>query len=812
MKKSFARTLLRTIGVFILITGWGSPGHAEQKTIHLRNKTIVTESPGKSSSAQKTEAAVSGLFLIQFNGPFQPEWRKDLQKNGVHLLRFVPEDAFVARFKNVHPGELRAHPFIQLFESYRAEYKVHASLLANAARAPAPDSLPVSILLSPDATPQESAQLRRMLRKLQRESAMRFGNILQGDVTPAQLDALAQSPAVLWIEPAPKIKLFDEIASKITGGDDGISGTPTLTQQFGFDGTGVKVAVADSGLQEGDSATMHPDLAGRVDAFFHYGLLTDAADEHSHGTHVTGIIAGNAATGEVDENGYLYGLGVAPGAHIIAQRIFDGQGAYEAPPTFETLTHDAVRAGAVIGSNSWGDDTQGRYDLSAAEFDELVRDADAGVVEDQQYILEFSAGNAGPGERTIGSPAVAKNVIASGAVENNRFDLFIYDSGQETMADFSSRGPCEDGRIKPDVVAPGTWIASLRSSLANDDNAWAPISENYLYQGGTSQSGPHVSGAAAVFVQYYRQTVTNVVPSPALVKATLINSAVGLDDGNFFQSIPNNDAGWGRVDLTEIIGSPRRYEFVDQTVRLTNNQIFEKRVLVASPDEPLKITLVYSDVPGFPAAIPALVNDLDLEVIAPDGRIYHGNQFENGESVPGATSYDNINNVEAAHLSTPLAGEYIVRVRARSVIEDARRDTPLVDDQDFALVASGDIPLPGVGVLFFDKKSFTAPGTMKLKLIDQNLAGQLSVTVRVDSTTEPNGENVILAASGSSGSFTNNVATATNSVTVDGKIQIAHNDTIFATYQDASPAGIRQATARADLLPPALSNISATNR
>ena len=95
----------------------------------------------------------------------------------------------------------------------------------------------------------------------------------------------------------------------------------------------------------------------------------------------------------------------------------------------------------MIGSNSWGDDTQGRYDLSAMEFDALVRDADAQTPGDQPYILEFSAGNAGPGEQTIGSPAVGKNVIATGASQNNRFDFIIYAEGADAMADFSSRGP-----------------------------------------------------------------------------------------------------------------------------------------------------------------------------------------------------------------------------------------------------------------------------------------------------------------------------------------------------------------------------------
>jgi len=160
------------------------------------------------------------------------------------------------------------------------------------------------------------------------------------------------------------------------------------------------------------------------------------------------------------------------------------------------LTTDAVRSGADIGSNSWGDDTQGRYDISAMEFDALVRDADPETPGDQQYILEFSAGNAGSGSRTIGSPAVGKNVIATGASQNNRFDFIIYAEGEDAMADFSSRGPCEDGRIKPDVSAPGTWIASLQSACASDENAWSPISRDASSRdAGSFQAAPGAASA-----------------------------------------------------------------------------------------------------------------------------------------------------------------------------------------------------------------------------------------------------------------------------------------------------------------------------
>src|SRR5438477_2347941 len=778
---------------------------AQDKVIRLRNQAIST--PPKAAAALQSKAVeppASGLFLVQFIDRLQPPWREELGQLRVELVRYVPDDTFIARFDSASLEKVNRLPFVRWVGPYRPEHKIDFRLRAG-------ERSRVRVLLSPAASAKDRAIIRRSLRISGRETKLRFGNILKGEVTPAQLAALARSQAVLWIEPEPKPKLVDEISSKIVGGDDGAAGTRTVTQQLGFDGSGVKVAVADSGLNNGDAATMHPDLAGRVDKFYYYGSLTDAADEHSHGTHVTGIIAGDAATGETDEGGFLYGLGVAPGSHIVVQRIFDSAGNFEAPPSNEALTHDAVRAGAVIGSNSWGDDVQGRYDLSAAEFDGLVRDADTTTPGDQAYILEFSAGNAGPGAQSIDSPAVGKNVIATGASENNRTNFFIYADGQETMADFSSRGPCEDGRIKPDVVAPGTWIASLQSESATDENAWAAIDNYYQYQGGTSQAGPHASGAAAVFVQYYRELHGNTTPSPALVKAALINSAVDLDDSFGTGPVPNNDEGWGRIDLAQIIGSPRRYEFIDQTNLLSAGQTYEHRVVVASSDEPLKITLAYTDVPGFPGAIPALVNDLDLEVEAPDGRIYRGNQFEEGESVPDAPGGDNINNVEAVHLSEPLPGEYVVRVRARNVVEDARIDTPAVD-QDFALVVSGDLPLPGVGVLFFDRGAYRAPDVIKVKLIDPDLAGQASVNVLVTSSTETNGELLTLVASGPLCVFTNAVATVTVGAVADGPLQWPNGNAIEATYQDARPSATRTATARADLVPPVLTNVAETNQ
>jgi len=776
---------------------------AAPPVLHLRTGSVSTVVPGVHARASHAPHQ-SGLFLIQLEGPLDPAWRDALEPMGVALLRYVPEDGYVARFKRVDMAALELLPFVRWVGDYASAHKLDPVLRA-AAQGVAPREMAVSVILANDLAAADLAAARGLLQRLDQEAPTRFGTILRGTIPSTRLEALGRSEAVLWAEPMSPMRLFDEVASKIVGGDGGPG--QTTTQSLGLDGSGVTVAVADSGLHNGDAETMHPDLFGRVVDFFWYGSLTDASDGHSHGTHVAGIIAGNGAVGETDEEGALYGLGIAPGVQLVAQRLFDDVGGYHPPPTFELMTRDATRAGAEIGSNSWGDDSNGRYDSFAAEFDALVRDADASMPGDQPYILEFSAGNAGPGSQTIGTPAVAKNVIATGAAQNNRFDLFIYDEGEDAMADFSSRGPAEDGRIKPDLTAPGTWIASLQSASATDENAWLPISGYYQYQGGTSQAGPLVSGAAAVFVQYYRGLNGGLTPSPALVKAALINSATDMDDSFGTDPIPNHDEGWGRVDLPVLVDGERPHDFLDQSELVETGQTHERRVVVATEEMPLKITLAYTDVPGFPGAIPALVNNLDLEVVAPDGRVYRGNQFDQGESVPNAPAYDSLNNVEGVHLSTPLPGEYLVRVTARNVAEDARIDTPEVD-QDFALVVSGDLPLPGVSLVFFNRRAYRAPDQIDLRVIDLDQAGQPSLTVQVLSDTESSAETVILSAVAASGVFAGSIATGIGTAAPDGVLQVSHDDTLTVAYVDISSGLIRTAAARVDLIPPQLGNVS----
>jgi Subtilase family/Calx-beta domain len=407
------------------------------------------------------------------------------------------------------------------------------------------------------------------------------------------------------------------------------------------------------------------------------------------------------------------------------------------PANVDDLFQQSHSAGARVQSISWGSEAAGEYtDASAG--------TDGFVWTHRNMTIAMSAGNSGADsdsdgvvdEMSVTSPATAKNVITVGASENDRQShwecdtaltysncaaqggqnlLFTYGAGfpdrfaanplyddpsagdAQQMAAFSSRGPTSDGRIKPDVVAPGTWILSGYSdrfqqqydASPNPQNGayqydgWGyPLNSAYKYMGGTSMAAPLVAGGAAVVRDFYEKAHQHQA-SAALVKATLINSAVDLldenNDGvadNAFP-VPNIHEGWGRIDLAR--ATDGSHQFADESVVLSTDERATFAVTVASPAPRLKISLVWTDYPSTPSASRALVNDLDLKVVAPDGTIYLGNAFSGGWSVAGGGA-DRINNVENVFVASPVPGAWSVSVRGFNV--------PF-GPQSFALVVEG---------------------------------------------------------------------------------------------------------------------------
>ena len=260
------------------------------------------------------------------------------------------------------------------------------------------------------------------------------------------------------------------------------------------------------------------------------------------------------------------------------------------------------------------------------------------------------------------------------------------------MAAFSSRGPTDDLRIKPDVVAPGTWILSTYSdmyqqgydgSVNPQNNAYQydgygfPYDSYYKYLSGTSMSNPLTAGGAAVVRDYYSKA-HGVSPSAALVKATIINSAVdmldenndGANDNDF--PIPNNHEGWGLVNLDA--ATDGSIAFVDEGTGLSTNGT--RTFNVTSTGGPLKVTLVWSDYPSTEAATTNLVNDLDLTVTS-GGNTYRGNVFAGGWSTTGGSA-DRRNNVENVYIQAP-AGTYTVTVSGFNVANGPQKFALVVD-------------------------------------------------------------------------------------------------------------------------------------
>ncbi|HUH72536.1 MAG TPA: S8 family serine peptidase, partial [Mycobacterium sp.] len=296
-----------------------------------------------------------------------------------------------------------------------------------------------------------------------------------------------------------------------------------VTSHIPFEGSGQIVGIADSGIDD-----QHPDFQGRLVGILALGRPGDHSDPSGHGTHVAGSVGGDgtASCGAV--------RGMAPAASIFFQSILDAKGKLGGLPwDLNDLFNEAYQAGARIHNNSWGANTGSRYNFNSVEADEFVNSH-------RDMTIVIAAGNHGTASNpfhaqtgyvdwlSIGSPATCKNGVTVGASQTDRTSGGISHQtwGQhwparfptppvanentagnpDSMAAFSSRGPCDDRRIKPDVVAPGTNIVSTKSSRAPLTNFWGSFpghSSRYAYMGGTSMATPIVTGCLALIREYY---------------------------------------------------------------------------------------------------------------------------------------------------------------------------------------------------------------------------------------------------------------------------------------------------------------------
>ncbi len=256
----------------------------------------------------------------------------------------------------------------------------------------------------------------------------------------------------------------------------------------GVDGSGVIVAIVDTGIDAD-----HPSLPNQTAGYDFVNNDADPDDDHGHGTHVAGTVGANDATYP----------GVAPGAMLMPVKVLNAAGSGSSSDVIAGVEW-AVDQGAHVINMSLGTNAAG--DGTSALSQAVNNAVKSGVV------VVVAAGNNGPDYETVGSPGDAALAITVGALNTST-----------TIADFSSRGPTLDGRVKPDILAPGVGINST----------W--IGGGYNSQNGTSMASPHVAGIAALLLDEHPVTVN-------VLQEALYTTAVPIP------SYDSNSQGNGKVD------------------------------------------------------------------------------------------------------------------------------------------------------------------------------------------------------------------------------------------------------------------------
>ncbi|MGD9092728.1 MAG: S8 family serine peptidase, partial [Anaerolineales bacterium] len=637
----------------------------------------------------------TGFRLFQFVGPIKDEWLENLRITGMELLQYYPQNTYLVWASPVQTRYANTNSAVRWTGLFHPAYRVSPSLrhaeglIEN-----------VAVTIYDDGNISETlAQIESLggkyIQHYPAQSDKRFYTavfILDAD-TLTDIARINNVWAVEFISPHPAFD--DEVGAQIVAGN--YSGGTPLTGYYswltekGVDGSGIIWADVDTGL----NAT-HPDITGRTVAYVTYpGAPAADTDPDGHGSHTAGAIFGDGlnGTGIQDPNGFYWGTGAAPDVSLVVQNALYAS-TWPPPGGWEVMSKDSLINGAIGSNNSWYTGASGSqgYSSVARTHDLMVRDGNFDTTTvSEPIIMVFSAGNSGydcsvpPCYSSITEPKEAKNIIVVGASDN-------YPRAGSSISDisfFSSRGPAQDGRILPNVMAPGNQTASFNGSSVNCGATVTGSGASYYnYCSGTSMAAPLVSGAAALIADWWSQEGWGI-PSPAMVKALLINGSVdmsGGDDGwgNINSSVPNMDQGWGLVNMNNVIRTGLPSLYIDQeTIFKNTGEFLVFSVQPENPALPIKISLVWSDAAGAIGANPALVNDLDLRV-ENDSLILRGNQFSGGWSVPGGTP-DLLNNIENVYIQNP-SGAYSVWIEAVAINGDGVPYNGDFTDQDFALV------------------------------------------------------------------------------------------------------------------------------
>jgi len=739
----------------------------------------------------------SNLWLVQMRTPVEKETRIALKDTGVRIISYIPEGVYLIDRQGVDPYVFRAIPEYLGDSHLPSGLKTTPELLYAFLFDPGRgeilgvDSISVSTF--------ESDRLEReMLQAHSGAPVWGAGTRYILKLPIVDLDVLLSREWVRWVEPEYPNVLHNNVSSEITG-------VEVIWDDLGLNGTGQIIGIGDSGLDTGvDDHLVNGDIMADFDnrATIMNFSWTSASDENGHGTHVAGSVAGDGSLSSGEIRGMAYN------SSIYFSALGIGTSSYVYPPSnLSYLFQLAYDNGSRIHTNSWGSSVGGQYTSNSRYVDEFL-------FQHPDMIILFSAGNSGEDSSpqdgkidadSIGAPGTAKNCITVGASESYRLDEPLTRNGYtwgtawpsdfpddpvksdrlsdntSGIAAFSSRGPTDDGRLKPDVVTPGTAILSTKSSLVTP--SWYlqySHNSNYQFNLGTSMACPLTAGMAGLVRQYYTDLRNISSPGGALIKATIINGAMDLtpgqygDDNATTQEVnrrPDNDQGWGRTDLK---GSLQPYKgsrliFHDDRTGLETKDEMTLYFRVNSSQE-LRATLSWLDYPSELASSKNLVNDLDLELISPNGTVYNGNDL----TYPYDDTRDDGNTTEGISIKNPAVGWWKVRINGSNV--------PM-GPQHYAFVITGNVSDFGATGISMDRSYYSTDGDLvTLEVVEWDLNGTGSIDIKVTSDTNTTGIDISLDETDIGGVFRGGFLTWNSSTSNTSRLHVSHNDTINASY------------------------------
>ncbi|MDX2130736.1 MAG: S8 family serine peptidase [Planctomycetota bacterium] len=644
------------------------------------------------------EASRARRVLVQLDRPITDAGRAELDARGVTLLAPVGDNAF---FASVRPAQgARAgqpNTWITGVAPINPEWKMHPDIRAHLGADVAGDAIPawavrgegdarevaVNIVLHADA-PADIVGADLVKRHGgSSQGAMASVNAFVAHVPLANLGALLLEDDVQWVEPVlPQLQEMNAENRSLT------QAAVVQASPYSLTGAGVSVLVFDGGSVR----TTHVDFSGRASVF-------DGSALSGHATHCAGTVGGAGIANPAHR-------GMAPGVTILSAGVnISGASGwlYTNPVDIEVDYATGYGLGADLSTNSIGTNVaqngfpctwHGDYNTTDAVIDSIVRGSSA-VTNNSPFRVVWAAGNergngrCGTSFATMGPPSGAKNHLCIGSVN----------ADSDNISSFSSWGPTDDGRMKPDFSAPGCQSGGdggVTSCTSSGDTAYASLC-------GTSMATPTVAGCTSLLLQDFRARFPGANdPRNSTLKVLFAQSAA--DRGN---PGPDYQYGYGSVRVRDAIDLMRTANFQEAQVAQGQDQNYT--ITVPAGAAALVVTIAWDDVPATPNAIPALVNDLDLEVYAP-GTNARAFPWTLDPAAPAnnavRTQRNTRDNLEQVRVDNPAPGVWNVRVKAFNVPQGP---------QSFSIVSShvlaGGQPIPTLSLATADLVSLVPPGT-----------------------------------------------------------------------------------------------------